>query len=525
MSEQTQLAAKINDLRDELINSGVNIPFALKRRDPNEPGRTEKEKLEDKIFALFMKQFRKQRKIIKDLLGRIGLQRMKTTAEDVNFLMGFLSGDFYLDPQMIAQLSNLLTEATKNGIEFFGDSNVLQMDYTLTNTRAATWANKYSFELIKGINKTTTKSLRNIFGSFIDTPGMTIGNVVDLLPFDESRSLMIATTEITRAYATAAQMAGEDLAKEFPGVRVIKQWWTNNDDRVCPICGPLHGAVVDVDESFDSIIGLISLPPAHVFCRCWMNTTTRIIERPDIVRPTPAPTQDVVYEAGADRSLGGINESYRVNVGDEEFIIKPGANIWELEMESEEFANQLSDELGFNIVPSTSIREAGTYRLPDGSIADVNASLQQWVENGTLGADVDWDNLDERSYSQMVMMDSLTNNRDRHSGNWLIVDGKVVAIDNGLGLRRMTGNLFHHTAFIDGQEKWYEGTGKELLKFEADDIDAITELTANTEFRSSFIDTFGQDRWTSLEYQANVFGKNRSSLISGVDFDFMMEDL
>ena len=103
-----EITAKINDLRDDLINSGVNLPFALKRRDPIEPGRTEKEKLEDKIFALFMKQFRKQRKIIKDLLGRIGLQRMKTTAEDVNFLMGFLSGDFYLDPQMIAQVAALV---------------------------------------------------------------------------------------------------------------------------------------------------------------------------------------------------------------------------------------------------------------------------------------------------------------------------------------------------------------------------------------------------------------------------------
>jgi hypothetical protein len=522
---QQALAAKINDLRDELIKSGVNIPFALKRRDPNEPGRIEKESLEDKIFALFMKQFRKQRKLIKDLLGRIGLQRMKTTAEDVNFLMGFLSGDFYLDPEMIAQLSRLLTKATKNGVELFGDSNVLQMDYTLTNTRAATWANKYSFELIKGINKTTTKSLRNIFGSFIDTPGMTIGNVMDLLPFDESRSLMIATTEITRAYATAAQMAGEDLAKEFPGVRVIKQWWTNNDDRVCPICGPLHGVVVDVDESFDSIVGAISQPPAHVFCRCWMNTTTRIVEQPDIARPTPLPPEGIVYEAGADRSLGGVNESYRVGIGDEQYIMKPGANIWELEMESEVFANQLSDELGFGIVPNTSMLESGTYKLPDGSIANVNASLQQWVENGTLGTDVDWDNLDERSYSQMTLMDSLTNNRDRHSGNWLIVNNQVVAIDNGLGLRNMTGDFFHHSTFINSHENWLDGTGRDVLKFEAEDIDAITNLTADAEFRSSFVDTFGQDKWNSFEYQANVFGKNKGALVSGIDFDFMMEDL
>jgi len=60
---------------------------------------------------------------------------------------------------------------------------------------------------------------------------------------------------------------------------VIKQWWTNNDDRVCPICGPLHEEVVDIDENFVSLGVEYQQPPAHVFCRCWMNTTTRIVEQ------------------------------------------------------------------------------------------------------------------------------------------------------------------------------------------------------------------------------------------------------
>lgn len=282
MSEQAQLAAKINDLRDELIKSGVNIPFALKRRDPAEPGRTEKEKLEDKIFALFMKQFRKQRKFIKELLGRTDPGRKAIFDRDPGFYLGFLDEGFWIDPLMIAQLAKLLRQATRHGIELFGASNVLQMDYTLTNVRAAKWANEYAFDLVEGINDTSRKALRSIFKTFIDTPGMTIGDVVSLLPYDESRALMIATTEITRAYATASEMAGNDLAKEFPDVRVIKQWWTNNDDRVCPICEPLHGMVVDIQEGFTNIEDKsegIPTPPAHVFCRCWINTTTRIVEQ------------------------------------------------------------------------------------------------------------------------------------------------------------------------------------------------------------------------------------------------------
>jgi hypothetical protein len=236
-------------------------------------------------------------------------------------------------------------------------------------------------------------------------------------------------------------------------------------------------------------------------------------------------SEDIVYGSGADRSLGGVNESYRVGIGDEEAIIKPGANIWEKEMESEVFASRISKELGYDIVPETVLRESGTYNLPDGSTAKVDASMQQWVKNGTLGTDVDWSKLDERSYSQMVMMDSLSNNRDRHLANWMTVDNKVIAIDNGLGFRNVTENLFHQSSFISGHEDWLDNTGKELLKFNASDIDAITDLVSDREFRSSFIDTFGTRNWNSFEYQAKVFAKNKTALVNGIDFDFFMEDL
>ena len=266
MINQAQIAAKVSELRDDFRTLGIAVPYSLKRRDPLEPGRKEKEELEDKIFALFMRQFRKQRAFIRDLLNRVDSTRKAIGDRKPEFYLGFLGDDFYTDTKLIAGVSKLLTTATEHGIELFGAASTVQIDYTLTNARAAKWVSKNSFELIKGMTRTTKKALRTIFKSFIDTPGMTIGNVIELLPFNEARSLMIATTEITRAYATAAQMAGEDLAEEFPEVRVIKRWWTNNDDRVCPICGPLHGTVVDVDQGFNSIVGSLVQPPAHVLC-------------------------------------------------------------------------------------------------------------------------------------------------------------------------------------------------------------------------------------------------------------------
>ena len=275
------IARNVSQLRDELRALGVPVPFSLKRRDPLEPGRTEKEAAEDKIFALFMKQFRKQRKEIKELLERFSFDRKKAISDDVGFLIGMLDDAFFVDPLLVAQLSKILRKAIKHGIELFGSSQLVQIDYTLTNAAAAEFATSYTFDLIEGINKTTVKSLQNVFKSFIETPGMTIGDVVALLPFEESRALMIATTEITNIYANADQIAGEELQKEFPDVQVIKTWWTNNDDRVCPICGPLHGTSVPIDQPFvNEGLGMeFDIVGGHVGCRCWQSSSTRIIEQ------------------------------------------------------------------------------------------------------------------------------------------------------------------------------------------------------------------------------------------------------
>ena len=161
----------------------------------------------------------------------------------------------------------------------FGKLSKLQVDWTLTNERAAEWAKKYTYDFVKGIEDTTRKALQSLISQFVETPGMSIHDVMNgLYMFTEERAQQIAVTETTRAFAQANQLAGEDLKKEFPDVRVIKTWFTNNDDRVCDICAPLDGMVVDIDEFFttsdDKSLGID--PPAHVNCRCWTETTTDI---------------------------------------------------------------------------------------------------------------------------------------------------------------------------------------------------------------------------------------------------------
>ena len=271
----TQLLDTTLELRDRLPAMGVSLPFAMKRRDPKEPGRRRKEKTEDALYRAFMQHFRQQRKYIKDTLQRIAPERKSMFGYDADYYMSQFGDDFWDNPDFIAKLGLILTAAAANGLDIFQDMINLEIDYTLVNAEAAEWATKYAGNLITSINKTTKEAVRGIISDFVSTPGMTIGDIVTRLPYNEPRALMIAVTETTKTYAMAERMAGEALQKEYPDVLVVKRWYTNNDDRVCPLCGPLHMAEVPLKEAFP---GGYEQPPAHVRCRCWMSTTTTLGE-------------------------------------------------------------------------------------------------------------------------------------------------------------------------------------------------------------------------------------------------------
>ena len=99
-----------------------------------------------------------------------------------------------------------------------------------------------------------------------------MGDLVGMLPFDEERAWMIGVTEVTRAYADGQLAAMGEIRKEFPKLRMTKTWFTNNDDLVCEVCGPLDGVEVGIEDDFG---GEIFQPPAHPKCRCWMSTGAR----------------------------------------------------------------------------------------------------------------------------------------------------------------------------------------------------------------------------------------------------------
>lgn len=145
----------------------------------------------------------------------------------------------------------------------FPDSIPIVWDEAAIALEAVEWARLYVGQLIDNIMENTRTLVRRSVSSFIETPGMTIGDLRRTLEpaFGEVRAQRIAVTETTRAFAEGQKLVRDQLQRG--GLRLERVWRTSMDERVCPICG----AVADKRES-DGWDGL-SGPPAHVNCRCW----------------------------------------------------------------------------------------------------------------------------------------------------------------------------------------------------------------------------------------------------------------
>lgn len=148
----------------------------------------------------------------------------------------------------------------------FGTAKALEMSmWELANNAAAAWAIVHGQTLAGMLLMTTTERIQNEVAEYIRN-SETIGQLIQRIRwgnvYSEERARMIAVTEVTRAYAE-----GNRAAWRASGVIEKRRWNTNNDELVCPVCGPLNGAVAGLDEDFpDDISG----PPAHPRCRCWI---------------------------------------------------------------------------------------------------------------------------------------------------------------------------------------------------------------------------------------------------------------
>lgn len=172
------------------------------------------------------------------------------------------------------------------------------INWTLVASYVLEWLNTYSFDLIDGIDQTTRDGLRAAMQRWVEN-GLPLSDLIDEIVamglFDRARAELIASTEITRAYAQAQIMAWQQT-----GVVRSMRWNTANDERVCPVCAPLGGLEFGENGAVHGSIGqqLLSglvtdlgrpfvhpggsgqagrwqghefeAPPAHPRCRCWI---------------------------------------------------------------------------------------------------------------------------------------------------------------------------------------------------------------------------------------------------------------
>ena len=259
-------ASRLVDLPGELAAQVEAIK--AKVRDLREPGRRKKRYTEMKLEELLVRVFARQARMVEQA---VSLHTGRKALADIDDWF-----DFDWDPLDQVELINILQVAVREGINLLTDQTGIQFDPTRVNTQASKWALNYAGKLVRGINQTSLEAVRQAVNQFVTTPGMNLGDLMNLLPYNPGRAEKIAVTETTRSYAEGNLEAGRIMEKQFPGVSVVKEWFTNEDDRVCPVCGPLNETIIGINDKFDAGGIPIDGPPAHVNCRCWIDTRTDI---------------------------------------------------------------------------------------------------------------------------------------------------------------------------------------------------------------------------------------------------------
>jgi SPP1 gp7 family putative phage head morphogenesis protein len=170
-------------------------------------------------------------------------------------------------------LRRTILDAAKAALEDLLEMGV-GIEWDLVNTQVVRWIHDYVTDLSSGITSTSSRYVQEAVADWIGS-GQHLDELVDILQpmFGEVRARMIATTEVTRAYSE-----GNQATWRASGVVDGKRWNTAVDELVCPICEPLDGMEIGLEEDgFTTEAGDIGLtgPPAHPSCRCWLSPVVK----------------------------------------------------------------------------------------------------------------------------------------------------------------------------------------------------------------------------------------------------------
>ncbi len=217
---------------------------------------------EQKIRMEIEKQFERE------LAAALKEQGIAVTATDLNSASEAIERAAEHNPKIRDILRRRLQQSADLGVFVAVDqfSTIgLGIDWTLANQAAAQWVERYTFELVRGIEETTRQRLQTAVTEWVNNGDPLSELTKELTPtFGKRRAKLIAQTETTRAYSEgnvqAYQTSGlvtrspklQPPQDSHPGCRCwlvlgesadgqwVYIWKTSNDERVCPVCGPLH---------------------------------------------------------------------------------------------------------------------------------------------------------------------------------------------------------------------------------------------------------------------------------------------
>ena len=184
----------------------------------------------------------------------------------------------------------LLGAGARSGEQQLPAAVRILINWNVFNRDAVDYLRRVKLDWVDGINDVTRDRAVGVITDWIEA-GEDMPTLQAKLAslFGNDRARRIAVTEVTRTYAD-----GNQLAWRNSGVVGAKRWMTARDERVCPLCGPLHNTVVGLDDvyiqtprdiagadaspqSIQRASGLLRSngafvggPPRHPNCRCWL---------------------------------------------------------------------------------------------------------------------------------------------------------------------------------------------------------------------------------------------------------------
>ena len=155
-----------------------------------------------------------------------------------------------------------LIAGASSGVDLLPKEVAGIVNWNVFNSAAIEYLNNYNLTTLYGISETTRKQVARAINQWIlsGQPLSVLENTLAPI-FGDLRAAQIAATEVTRIFAE-----GNQLAWMSSGVVTGNRWQTARDERVCFICGPLHGQLVGLNENAFGGAGGLSAPPAHVGC-------------------------------------------------------------------------------------------------------------------------------------------------------------------------------------------------------------------------------------------------------------------